>query len=214
MVEITQVELDGRGLVYVQRRIADLGGYSEPMAALCSRLGALLSGRPGVVSALAPASASEQRLYAFEEGGLLPENLEMSRAIKAGGGVLLEIVSLNDEFAAALASALRNDPALAAITVDANVRRDDPTLSAFAETTFFVGDSVFHRIDGRTSPDGLMRALSASPIWENLVVVTSAAPDLDEARNADEAALANAASCAREITISAYDGESFLTWRC
>lgn len=74
-----QVDLDRRGLDYVLRH---LRGVNR----LCDGLVRVVETVQGQVFTILPDDTHADRIYDFERGGMLRENLDMARAIPIGDG--------------------------------------------------------------------------------------------------------------------------------
>lgn len=207
-------DLDVRGAAYVRNRMADLSEWGSPERSLCRALAETMESSRGRISTIAPPETSDDRLYRFEEGGLLPENLDMSRAVDVGDGKMLAIERLCDEELALLMKLLKEQPGRAGIAVDPLATRGDPhTLSTYSRTSTYVGDRVFHVVDSAADQEAIELALNAAPFWTNLWAVTSAPPKPTPQREISEEDLCRSATAAIAISCGAYDGEGFVFWQ-
>ncbi|MGQ0532510.1 MAG: hypothetical protein ACT4OF_07445 [Caulobacteraceae bacterium] len=148
-----------------------------------------------------------------KQGGLLPENLDFSRAVKLDdGSTMMPIVSLGEEQWHEIASVLRRDPSLVCLAADPLPRKGDSGLVPWS-TTFFVGEEVYQLFTSETSDETIELALFAAPFWCDLHIVSRAPPFVDADHNSTLAELCECASAAIELWCGVYDGEGFLRWR-
>lgn len=214
MRPLSTFDLDDRGVAHVRERLTDLCGYSSPsLEAFCLALRSVIDNEKSRVWTVAPPETRPERLYRFAEGGLLPENLDMSRAVDVGGSTMMAVESLREEEVARVCATLQKSPDLVGVIVDPMPRRGDPLGANYAQTIFYVDDTLYHLIDGRTPYEAVDLAMSASPFWSNLVVLSSSTPQIDAQRTTSEDELGRCAAAAVEIQCSAYDGEGFVVWR-
>jgi hypothetical protein len=192
--ELKLFELDERAVAYLRQRVDHLRGYAPSLA-------------------VAPHDVPIEHLYEFEAGGLLPENLDFSRATKLeDGSTMMPVSSLQEQQRDELSSVLRRDPGLVCLAVDPLPRKGDPALELWP-TTFLVGDEVYQLFMSKTSDEDFELALFAAPFWCDLQIISRAPPKVDVNRNSTSAELRKCASAAIEVWCSAYDGEGFLRWR-
>jgi hypothetical protein len=211
---LRRFDLDARGADYVRKRVNDLTEYGEALKALCNPLDALIGTAPGQTWTLAPPNTPADQLYQFEWGGLLAENLDMSRAIDVGGSTMMAIESLQEEERALLLALMREETGRACILADPIPNRDDPCVDEYyTRAAAFLGDKMFHIVDAASEDDAVELAFAASPFWTDLHIVTTAPPKIDTERNVTAEALSRSASAAIAISCSAYDGEGFVIWR-
>lgn len=206
-------DLDARGADYVCSRLTGLSEWGGPVNTLCAALRETIRSAAGRIWTMAPPETSSDRLYQFEWGGLLPENLDMSRAVDAGGGTLLAIESLFEEERTLFARLLRERSGRAGVLADPNAMRGDPMLSTFSRTAVYAGDQVFHVVDAASDDEIIDLALSAAPFWARMWMVASAPPKIDARRETSEEDLRRCAADALAVSLSAYDGEGFVVWQ-
>jgi hypothetical protein len=212
--ELKTFDLGDRGAGHIRKRLADLCSYKGPVQVFCAGLDEVIASRSGRAWTMAPTNTPLDRLYQFEWGGLLPENLDMSRGVATSGGVLVPIESVIDEERALVRTLLSGEPGRACIVVDTLLIKGDGRISEFyADTAFFVGTAVFHAIDGVSSERSVEYALAASPFWIDLRVVTLAPPKIEPDRESTTDELRKSAAAAIAISCSAYDGEGFVVWQ-
>lgn len=207
MEENKLFSLDRRGVQHVRRRLSD-------MSLLCAALHEVVISEAGETFTLAPSGTPIERLYQFEAGGLLPENLDFSRAADMGPGQgrMMEIVSLFEEQVARLRSNFVTTPGLVCIVNDPLLRwRDIPPNEYPA--AFAVGEEVYHLLTSDLDGDVLVGALSAAPFWNQLSAQCLIAPDVNDTRMCSAAELRKCAASVIEIMCDAYDGEGFVVWR-
>ncbi|HYD85121.1 MAG TPA: hypothetical protein VEA63_13745 [Opitutus sp.] len=163
---------------------------------------------------IAPVGVGREQLYAFESGGFLPANPDPSRVTHlADGSTMAPIESLFEEEFTRLRDQLSRIPNLVCVVVDPLPRRGDPCLHGYAETIFYAGDDVYHVIRSATSEAAAERALSASPPWSSLNVLSTIAPTLDDNRHTELSELRKCAGAVVEMSCGAYDGEGYVNWR-
>ncbi|MBC7769661.1 MAG: hypothetical protein H7124_12845 [Phycisphaerales bacterium] len=209
------VELDDRGVAYIRTRLSELHAYGPTLAGFCGALKDRMRTINGRAFTTAPAGTRHEQLYAFDSGGLLPENPDLSHVIYLDdGSTLAPIENLFEEEFLRLSDQLSHTPHLVSVAVDPLPRKGDPCLEGYGETIFYVGDDVFHLITTTTSKAAAELALVGSPPWSNLVVLSTVSPKLDASRCADLTELYRCAEAAVEVSCGAYDGEGGVSWRC
>jgi hypothetical protein len=162
---------------------------------------------------MAPPETPSDRLYEFESGGLLHENLDISRAVDIGDGKMMAIESLREEERTLFVTLLRELPGRAGLFADPNPKRGDPCLSHFARTVLYAGEKVFHFVDAESDEETIELAFDAAPFWTSMWMVTSAPPKLRAEREISEEELRASAAAAIAVSFSAYDGEGFVVWQ-
>jgi hypothetical protein len=211
--ELEPFKLDARATAYVRSRLDDLKGYAPSLVDVCTVLEGVMTSHAGSVTTLALRGTHLERLYRFDSGGLLPENLDLSRATKLeDGSTMMPVASLCDAQREGIVSLVQRDPGLVCLAVDPLPRMGDAGLQLWP-TTFLVGDDVYQLFTSETSHDDVELALFAAPFWCDLQIISRAVPDVDANRNSTAAELRKCAGAAIELWCSAYDGEGFLRWR-
>jgi hypothetical protein len=205
-MEIKTFTLDDRGLQYLRGQLSGVNIFCEALLPLIDK--------GGEVFTWAPTDTSTDRLYQFEAGGLLPSNLDFSRAIDLGeDGKLMPVDTMGDEQAVMVQAELRGDSRRICIIDDVNPRWPEPvaTREPFA---FGVAEEVYHRLtSGATMKEILDTMYSARTLWHAMVAVCDEPLVIDDARTAKAEALRQTARSARAISCLAYDGEGYVAWR-
>lgn len=207
-------DLDVRGADYVRARLTGLSGWGGPEQALSVALADAITSVAGRIWTMAPPETPSDRLYEFESGGLLHENLDISRAVDIGDGKMMAIVSLRDEERTLFMTLLREFPGRAGLFADPILTRGDPCISDYyARTAIYAGDKVFHFVDAASDDETIDLAFDAAPFWTSMWLVTSAPPKLRVEREISEEELRASAATAIAVSFSAYDGEGFVVWQ-
>jgi hypothetical protein len=209
------LEVAERGRNYVRGYLSEIAQYSASLDQFCAALDAAIVNQPGRWLALVPECTALERACQFEAGALLAENTDASRLINlgAGRGTMMPVESLFEEAAARVQGLIAARPDLVCVVADPMSRRGDAALTD-CDSLFYVGDDVYHLLSVENSGNLLSRALAASPFWCSLNIVASVSPRINAERLATVADLCACATGVVEIACSAYDGESYVVWRC
>ena len=167
----------------------------------------------GSVFTLAPVGTSNDQLYRFATGGLLPTNSDDSRRVKAGGGWLMRVDNLKADLAQLIVDLLEGSPNRSCVVDDVNPEWIDPRRAFdLGETAFGMGQEVYHWFDRRHDRETIAFALSdADAIWHGVSAVADLAAPTSDAPTREW--LLEHASTALAIFCSAFDGEGFVGWR-
>ncbi len=198
-------DLGEPGLAYLRQYLAGVN-------TLCAALHEILD--TGSVFTRAPVDTPIERLYEFETGGLLPENLNPPDVIcLADGSTLAPIIALTDDEAALLHQTMQQMPGTVLVADDCNPRwselgeRADPS-------AFGVDEEVYHLVPTDASPDEIKGALLIGHLpWHGVATVCSTLVTLSAQRACTLDALRRTALSAVLFTCAAYDGEGYLAWR-
>jgi hypothetical protein len=202
-------DLGAQGADYVRAHLLGANPF-------CSSLLEVVAQHPGSISTLAPADTAIDRLVRFREGGLLPENLDVSQAIQLGDGQgsLMSVASLRDEQVALLRSIMHATPGSVCIVDDFNPRWEDIRDEAYYPAAFGASDQVFHLLTADSDVDMLVDAIQAgNTVWHGVAAVCATPPVLGEGRQSTETELQKSAHSVLALTCTAYDGEGFVLWR-
>jgi hypothetical protein len=162
---------------------------------------------------MAPPETPSDRLCEFDSGGLLHENLDISRAVDIGGGAMMAIESLREEERTLFVALLRESPGRAGLFADPNPKRGDPCISHFDRTVLYAGDKIFHFVDAASDDETIDLAFGAAPFWTSMWLVTLAPSKLMVDREISVEELRASAAAAIAVSFSAYDGEGFVVWQ-
>lgn len=199
------VELDSRGAERVSAALSN--GKS-----LAHRLAERLLTAPGAVYSIAPLSAPEDRLYSFEDGGLIPQ-LPRSEWTRADGGALAaEVVTVDTALASAIARRVSATRA-AFVVQDWYAKPTDPHLAVDGHEPWLAGDEVYFAAEAPAFDVISTFIAVGNDIWPGMLgVVTSAVLPASPSRALDSSAIDALAHETTEFFIGAYDGESYLLW--
>jgi hypothetical protein len=207
-------EFDGRGAAYLRTRLTEVAEWGGTLHVLSTALDVQLASALGRTWTLAPSETSPDHLYQFQRGGLLPENLDLSRAADVGDGSMMAIHSLKDEERVFLRNLLNEQTGSVCLIVDPLLKRGDPSITDFyATTAIYAADQVFHVVDATTDEETLACSLTAAPFWMDLRMVTGLPPECRLHREVANSDLVASASAVTAISCSAYDGEGFVVWQ-
>lgn len=210
--DLKTILLDDRGADFLRGRLSELAAYGPALQAFCKAFAAQMQAAAGVVSTTVPAGVSEDQIYAFDSGGILPVD-PLTIVSLDGGGSLVPIPSLFGQECARIRDALKRAPERVCIVADPMPRKHDSSIEqGYEETIFYVRDEIFHLITATTSEDAADRALGSAPFWSNLILISARAPTLASDRGVELADLCACAGAAVEATCSAYDGEGSVLW--
>jgi hypothetical protein len=201
------VVLDERGFTYVREHLAGVNIF-------CAALLELVEKSRGETFALAPEGMTFERLHEFEVGGLLAENLDVSRRFSLPDmeGSFMEVASLLTERVARLRSLLREGPSVC-IADDFNPKWGDDLLRQ-TPTAFGVDGEVYHLLTLAENEATFENVIGSSDtIWHGVAAVCRRRPMIRDDRTSTSLELQECARTALEITCSAYDGEGFVGWR-
>lgn len=195
-----------------ERGLAHLRQYLTGVNTLCSALSEILD--VGKVFTIAPAGTSLERLYEFEAGGLLQENLDPPNVTRLkDGSTLAPTLALTDEQVTLLHQSMLAAPG-AVLLVEDCVRRWSADQAYLEPSAFRVDDEVYHLVPPGASSDEIDNALRIAHLpWHGVEAVCTAPPELSVERECTPDALRRTALSAPLFTCSAYDGEGFLAWR-
>jgi len=199
------VELDSRGAERASTALSN--GKS-----LAHRLAARLLTTPGALYSIAPLNAPKDRLYSFQDGGLIPQ-LPRSEWTRTDGGVLAaEVVTVDAALASAIARRVSSIGA-AFVVQDWNSTPIDPHLAVDGHQPWLAGDEVYFAAQTPGLDEISTFIAIANDIWPGMLgVVTSAALPMSPSRALDPSAIDALADHATEFFVGAYDGESYLLW--
>src|SRR5665647_927353 len=129
------MELDSRGLERVSTALSN--GKS-----LAHRLAARLLTTSGAVYSIAPLDAPEDRLYSFQDGGLIPQLPRSEWTRTVGGALAAEVVTVDAALARAIA---RRVSLIGAVFVvqDWYSAPTDPHLTVDGHQPWLAGDEVY-----------------------------------------------------------------------
>jgi hypothetical protein len=184
---LERVVLDDRAAIYVQ---AHLSGVNTFCSLLLEQVGA----DPGEIFTFAPRGTSLERLYQFDQGGLLASNLALEQAGLIRGSV-------------------EESPGAVCIIDDFNPTWGDPGSDDEADAFGFDAE-VYHLLTAEDDVLTFAQVLLTSHVhWHGVAAVCEVAPLLDDTRTADAEGFAESAASVIVLTCVAYDGEGFVVWR-
>lgn len=210
MTRVRLFDLGNPGRTYLGKSLGIGNSLAE---ALRHRLHA----SAGVCLTLLPETATQERAFNFEAGGLeCPDGLR--RALSAPDAARRGLLVMQT-ILASLANALscRTDSRLL-VAVDANARPRDPVLASSRSGVFHWGDEVFRYVAGSPVPeaDALFAIADASAAWSGIVTL-SPIPDVGwppgpDRRLPTAESLVSIATKATLIASAAYDIEGYVFW--
>jgi hypothetical protein len=205
MSEDKIVSLGSEGLVYVREHLAGVN-------ILCAALLQAVDNQNGEVFTVAPRDTTKEKLLAFDQGGLLAEDL--SRAVRLpDGSTLVPVKSMIAQQISLLKKALAIRAGAVCIVDDCNPRWSDISDSA-DPTAFHAGEEVYHLLAQHHGDEGFIDAISnGNTIWHGVSAVCALPPEIDGARMCSAGELQRCASSVLLLTCTAYDGEGFVAWR-
>ena len=206
MMKIETRDLGEAGRAYLIGQLTNIN-------VLCTALLDALHVAPGEVFTLAPSNTSTEHLFAFDQGGLLPENLTGAGAVSlADGSTLVPVASLIERQIALIREAMVGEGDAVCIADDVNPRWSDraPYLGS---TAFGVGEEVYHLLTRGHAESDFVEAVSNKSLWHDVAAVCRVPPKLDDARLSTPSELQRSGASAVLITCNAYDGEGFVVWR-
>jgi hypothetical protein len=184
------------------------------MNGLCTTLAEVIEQVPGDVSTLAPVGTDPERLHDFEAGGLLPDNLDFSRARRVDDRWIMPVASLSHLQAEQLFRALHDTPGVCALVDDVLSEPSDEHL-ARDPTAFVAGNAVYRLLLPGDDLETVSRVLDeGDTLWHGISVLCRPGRAVARDAIATPEALDALARTAVEINFRAYDGEGFVTWRC
>jgi hypothetical protein len=194
------------------RGLAHLRQYLFGVNSLCSALSEILE--TGRIFTTAPPDTPLERLYEFESGGLLPENLNPTDVTRLeDGSTLAPIISLTDEHITLLHQTMQSAPGSILIVED-HVARWLEDRERVEPSAFGVDNEVYHLVSSDASPDEIDDVLRIAHLpWHGVEAVCTTPLTLSAQRECTPDALRRTALSAMLFTCSAYDGEGYLAWR-
>ncbi len=198
--------LDDRALAFVLESL-------EGVNTFCSALASRVVATRGRMFTLAPAGTPSDRLYRFDEGGLLADNRNQSRGVKVDDGWLAPVSSVKFDQARVITTMLRDSHSRSCVIDDFNPIWDDPQRNySLGDTAFGIGKETYHWFDARHEPETIRTALQDSDaVWHGVSAVSECPLPSVLPPSADW--LIAQAKSATAIFCSAYDGEGFVGWR-
>jgi len=194
------VELDARG----NARVADCLSDGKTLA---QRLATELPIADGTVYAVVGPGVSEDHLYRFRWGGVVPQTPPDQSGWQ-------EVVTAGAVFARAVAARLR-DLCGTLVVQDWHVTSSHPGLAIRGHEPWLFGEEVYF-VSRDSTVDEAEHLLAMGDLWPGLTALV-AEVDLpaalrQSAHEIEPSLLDELVGGARELIIGAYDGESFLLW--
>lgn len=207
MSELHEVVLDKRATAHMREHLAEIN-------VLCLELLTVLDTEPGEIFTLCPVCTPTEKLYLFTSGGLLPENLDFSRATRyPGKGTIMPIETLSLARATRIRTLLESVPSAACIIDDFNLRWPEVPPEQKA-TAIRVDEEVYHLLTNQTPVGIIDKTLRMADCnWHGVAATCRHQLRLTPQREADPEALRKCARTVIEFTCVAYDGEGFVGWR-
>ncbi len=192
--------------------MAYLRQHLKGVNTLCSTLSEILDA--GDIFTRAPPDTPPERLYAFESGGLLPENLNPTDVTRLeDGSTLAPIIGLTDDQVALLYQTMQGAPGAILIVEDC-VARWSEDREYVEPSAFGVDEEVYHLVPSGASPDDIDDVLRIANLpWHGIEAVCTTPLTLSAQRECGPDTLRRTALSAVLFTCSAYDGEGYLAWR-
>jgi hypothetical protein len=207
MSELHEVVIDKRAADYVREHLTDIN-------VLCSELVSVLETEPGEIFTLCPVGTPAETIYQFTSGGLLPENLDFSRATHyRGKGTIMPKESLSFARATRIKTLLGSVPSAVCVVDDFDLCWPELRPEQKA-TAVSVGDAVYHVLTAEAQISTIDTTLrQARFIWHGVAATCNHSLQLAPGRTAEPEALRQCARAVIEFTCVAYDGEGFVGWR-
>jgi hypothetical protein len=170
---------------------------------------ALMQGAGGRLRAYVPQGVDRDRAMQFRSGGLLREG---QPHLFSDGTSLVAVESLIEARDRRFWSLLASDPGAACVVPEYNPRISD--LNPPSEpTVFWAGDRCFHWVDQEANEPSLIETFAKAELpWCGIAAVCRPSGGARRATDTNETGLRRLAEAAIEISLRAYDGESFLIW--
>ena len=205
---LREIDLDQRGLAYV---LDHLRGVNT----LCDALARVVEQHAGRVFTVAPSDTDLARIHTFKAGGLLAENLDLSRAIALGPGQgsLTPVASLVDVRAGMVVDSLKAHPGSVCICDDFNPTWPDGVWRE-GETAFGVGAETYHLLTLEQGFEVIANTLDwTDTVWHGVAAVCRQGLSVPASREVIAPALQACAASVMELSCTAYDREGFVVWR-
>jgi len=205
---LRKVELDHRGHDYVVNHLRDVNG-------LCDALAEVVQNEGGRVFTFVPHDVTEDRIYAFERGGLLRENFNFSNGapLGPGQGFLVPVADLADIRANVIMEELNAHRGAICLCDDFNPRWSEDVARSTADT-FGVGEETYHLLTPTSGIDAIAQTLRfTDTIWHGTAAVCAAKLEISPQRTASKSALSACARTVLQLTCTAYRREGFVVWR-
>ncbi|NEX92280.1 hypothetical protein [Caulobacter sp. 17J65-9] len=207
MAELTRFALDQRGEACVREHLTGVN-------TLCTELLSVFESARGEVFTYAPTAVAGDWLYAFETGGMIAANRDLSRAIPVEGrGLLMPVETLIEARAEHILQRLKELPGGVCVIDDYNPRWGDP-LHGGEATAFGVGEEVYHLVTAASGFDQIADVLGwGDTIWHGAAAICRPDHEPTRAELSSPEGLRALARTAVEISCTAYDREGFVNWR-
>ncbi len=201
-----EVKLDERGLDFV---LGHLRGANR----LCDGLSRAVETASGHVFTAVPDDAKADHIYDFEIGGLLPENLDMSRGVHHGLGSLMQVADLAVLRANLILETLSAYPEAVCLCDDFNPRWSEG-IARSTPNAFGVGDETYHLLTAQSGIEVIANTLRfTDTVWHGVAAICLQHLHRPPSRKVEPEALADCALSVVELTCTAYDREGFIGWR-
>jgi len=165
---------------------------------------------PGTLHAYVPSGVDQDRALQFSTGGLLPHR---QPHIFEGGSAIAAVPSLVEARDRLFLQRLTDDHETVCIVPDLNPRPDDPG-PPLGNTAFWVNDCCFHWLDHATGADEFVDTIIMAELpWHGLAAICRPLKGARSQYEIEEVGLRLLGASAVEVSIRAFDGESFLIWR-
>ena len=166
---------------------------------------------PGTLYAYVPNGVDQDRALQFGMGGLLPPG---QSHVFEDGTAIAAVSSLLEARDRLFFQRLTDDHATVCIVPDLNPRPGDPGPPP-GKAAFWVNDCCFHWLNHSTGADQFVDTMILAELpWHGLAAICRLPEGAEGQYEIDEPGLRLLGASAEEVSIRAYDGESFLMWRC
>ena len=205
---LQRIELGEPGRAYVLEHLRGVN-------ILCEALASTVDAVQGDVFTWIPTDANPAQAYEFKRGGLLTENLDISRRVQleSGKGSMLAVNTLVEERASATLEALKANAGSVCICDDINPVWGSKIALA-CPAAVGVGQETYHLLSAESGLDVIANTLSwTDTVWHGVAAVCRAGLKVSQDRTAAAKDLATCAASVIELTCTAYDREGFVVWR-
>jgi len=205
MLDHKVVILGSEGLTYVREHLAEVNIF-------CAALLRALEEHAGEVFTVAPNDATKEQIVAFDQGGLLPEDLSGSVRLP-DGSILVPVESMIAQQVSLLKGTLATTPGTICIVDDVTPHWSEVSTNG-DPTMFGVGEEVYHLLAQGHGDEAFLDALTdGNAIWHGVSAICALSPEIDGDRMCSAAELQRCALSVLMLTCTAYDGEGFVAWR-
>jgi hypothetical protein len=192
----------------------------ENTSSLSTELLHLVSFESGSFFTILPIDANFEKLYDFDSGGILPQNIEKEFVSSKNLGTYSEIPTLQDELANYVIRKAKKNKKLSCVLDDIDRSPDNHSLGFFRSKKVsysFNKEHYFVIKNDEFSYDLIIKCLEKSnAIWHSLCVLATINLTYISGQTLSAETIQHICQNAQTIIVGAYDSEGYVLWekRC